>query len=237
MIKIAICDDSQEDRELLCSLLSTIAAQLHYEWELTIFTNGLDLSNNEQHFDLLFLDIVMKGQDGIETLNTLNQSDTLIVFMSTTNDRWRELFHHNVIGFIDKPLTLEETSFYIKKALDNIHNDKAKLFTFNKQGKTYFLRYKEIMFFESMGHYVRIQTTTETVEYKGKLKDIWTIFSQETSFCMPNRSFVVNMNFVSISSKSQLHLEQLNRDISIGRTNKEETISRFMNYINNKNTF
>ncbi len=232
MIKIAICDDLKTDRDNLSTLLYKISDKLDIQFELDIFTAGAELLSSSKNYDIIFLDIVMDNIDGIETLKQIESKNTVIIFMSTTSDRLRELFSKNVIAFLDKPIKEQSLQTAFAKAVELISNEKS--FVYNKNGKVHVIRHSEIIYIESEGHYIKIYTKNDTIIYKGKIKDVFAELAVFKNFAMPSRSFIVNMQYVSLASKSEFHVEILNQSISISRTNKDETIMRFMSYLTSK---
>ena len=70
-MKIAICDDLQEQREILQHLLAEYFAENGLQAEFSQYTCGEDLLKSEKSFDLIFLDIYMDGISGIETARQL----------------------------------------------------------------------------------------------------------------------------------------------------------------------
>ncbi len=232
-IKIAICDDLKKDRDHLASNLDAIASMFHISFHISPFASGIELLSSTDNFDIIFLDIVMDELDGIETLKRLQNTSSLIVFMSTTNDRLRELFSRNVIAFLDKPIT--ESS--LKKVISDITEiwNHEKTFTYRKNGKMNFLKQQEILCIESEGHYINIYTKNETISYKGKIRDIWDELTAHTDFVMPNRSYILNLKYVSLASKSEFFIQILKKSISITKYNKDDTMMRFMRYLGSMN--
>ncbi len=232
MIKIAICDDLKSDRDNLSNLLYKISDKLDIHFELNIFTSGAELLSSNKNFDIIFLDIVMENIDGIETLKQIRNENAIIIFMSTTSDRLRELFSKNVIAFLDKPITEQSLQDAFVKAIELISNENS--FVYNKNGKVNVIRHSEIIYIECEAHYIKIHTKNDTIIYKGKIKDVFAELIGYKNFAMPNRSFIVNMQYVSLASKSAFNVDMLNQSISISRTNKDETIMRFMSYLTSK---
>ena len=69
MIKVAICEDSRMDRELLRKIVTYLMQERGLVFQLGIFESGEALMQDyEKHpFDLIFLDIMMNGLDGLKT--------------------------------------------------------------------------------------------------------------------------------------------------------------------------
>ena len=234
MINFAICDDSSRDRDDLTKKLFKLSNKMNIDFNIIEYSKGTDLLKNITSHDIIFLDIVMDELDGIEVLKQINNHDVMIIFMSTTSDRLRELYDQNVIAFLDKPINESELEKSFVKAQRAIQKNHNETFVFKKNGKLNIIKINDIVYIEVIGHYINIYKTNEIITFKGKLKEVWDNMSLYDCFIMPNRSFIINMKYVSISSKTEFIVENYNVNIKISRNNKTDTIKKFMNYISLK---
>ena len=89
-MRIAICEDSQLDRELLVGVVDHYAAQRGRSIQVTAYGGGLGLIHDVEdgeHFDLAFLDNLMDDILGIEVARRLRELDFRgpLVFISSTD--------------------------------------------------------------------------------------------------------------------------------------------------------
>lgn len=66
MIKIAICDDNQKDRDRLQELLWKYMHMSDKNCNLQLFESGEEFLDSEFTPDILLLDIIMNEKDGIQ---------------------------------------------------------------------------------------------------------------------------------------------------------------------------
>lgn len=231
MIEIAICDDCVEHQNLVKEYLSK---NLNHQFKITTFNSGVELckSDNLLNFNLVYLDIVMDDMDGVDTLSHLKNLNCYIIFISTTSDRLRELFQKNVIGFLDKPLNLEDFNTKLDIFLNIYDSQHGKMFKLKKLGVPQYIPEHEIIYFENIGHYIHIHTLKEVITYKEKISQLWKTFVDNPAFAMPNRSFIINLKYSSLSTKNSISLAYngITTEVSIGRTKKDETLQRLINY-------
>jgi CheY-like chemotaxis protein len=89
-IKIAICDDTEEDIELLSGALYTY----DHSFEIVTYTNGETLIDefldSNLFIDILFLDIYMPGIDGVQTAQRIRsvRKDIKIIFISSSREHY-----------------------------------------------------------------------------------------------------------------------------------------------------
>ena len=73
-MRIAVCDDSDLDRELIVALLHQYFANRPISNEIIQYENGVDLLNDFEDnvpFDIVFLDIYMNDLLGIDVAHKL----------------------------------------------------------------------------------------------------------------------------------------------------------------------
>ncbi len=102
----------------------------------------------------------MKGIDGIETATRIRNlgEDALIIFISSYDDRVKELFNFRTIAFLDKPVNVDELEGAITRAFDIIKKDSELFFPYTKDGSKYYLSFKDIIYFEVEKNTILIHT-------------------------------------------------------------------------------
>lgn len=120
MLKIAYCDDAEADRKRIMCSLSRIEEKWRESFKIVPFSGGEELCEDiaENHYDVILLDILMNGIDGIETANRICSMgvESLIIFISNYDDRIKELFSFRTIAFIDKPVEVDKLEEALQRA-------------------------------------------------------------------------------------------------------------------------
>jgi DNA-binding LytR/AlgR family response regulator len=89
LLEIGICDDQKECTETLRSLLNGYLEKKQLDAHITVFTSAEDLLQADwQGFHILFLDIVMGKQDGIQAAVQIRRRnpDVSLIFVSAFLD-------------------------------------------------------------------------------------------------------------------------------------------------------
>ncbi len=234
MLKIAICDDLSQEREIIKNILTEIQIKWEVDFTIKCFSSGEELiaKIKNEFFDVILLDIVMNGIDGIETATTIRTfgESSLIIFVSCTDDRIRELFDIRTIGFIDKPIKTETFEALLKKALKIVSSEKSVFFTFNKNGFLKSIPLSEIIYFESSRNEIIIHTTRNELRYYDTLSALWERIKDLNIFILPSRTYIFNMNFISVKSK-KIIFEKNGEIFNIGEKYKSDTQERYLNFI------
>ena len=87
-MRIAIVDDCENERNELCKRLSQSSFSRSYDIEICEYNSGTDFLNEamQNRFDLVFMDIYMEKENGIDAAQKLRKfdKDCLLVFTTTS---------------------------------------------------------------------------------------------------------------------------------------------------------
>lgn len=126
-MRIALCDDNEQDLNYYSDLICTLAKEKNIAIEVVRFETGeqalFHISNNEKPIDILLLDIHMPGINGIETGLKLRQAPFHfhgeIVFVTVSSDYAIDAFDVQAFHYIVKGITsTEKTNAILTNALN-----------------------------------------------------------------------------------------------------------------------
>ena len=108
-MNIAICDDVAEDAEEIRGYLLSYFEQNGFTGNIRLFSSGEELLDDFEpgRFDVLFLDIFLKGISGVELARRIRESDQscLLVFVTVSDSHMRDGFALRAASYVEKPLT------------------------------------------------------------------------------------------------------------------------------------
>lgn len=106
-MRIAIVDDDDADRAWLTKQLAELLARRGLEGTVFPFPDGEGFltAARRERFDLVFLDIYMKGQDGVSTAEELRSfdPDCLLAFSTTSPDHALDGYRVRAVQYLLKP--------------------------------------------------------------------------------------------------------------------------------------
>lgn len=192
MIKIVICDDDLyviEELEDLCKRYIE-RNQLNAECIPTTKPNGIFVL----HPDILFLDIEMPEVDGIEVKNRLEEQDsgTFIIYVSSHPESMQEAFGKNVIGFLTKPLDVDQFELMLEKAVD--FSGCNRVITF-EDGSV--ISSENIVAIKVSGNYTDVKTVDGFVQNQRKALKAWQDELEPLGFIRINDSYIVNCRWIT----------------------------------------
>lgn len=230
-MRIAVVDDSREDRERLLSFLKIYFSESGRTYEVTVFENAeLFLQDYRFSFDLIVMDIDMPNLSGIEAAKKLREKDAHVTLMFVTNmpQYAIEAYAVEAMDYVLKPLSYPDFHLKMKKAERYvIRNADAPLLLKTMDG-TVQRNISEILYVESRSHYLYYHTATETLRVRGKLSEI-----QDTllpyHFARPGESYLVNLAYLKSVEKNDIVVGD--DRIPISRRFRTEFLSTFTRYM------
>ncbi len=107
-MRILLCDDSQEDRDRYTDRVQKLCTSEHVPCDLSIFASGGELlfalDDMPDQPDIVVLDIMMPGTDGLEVATRLRDRGFAgeIVFLTSTTDRMIQAFDLHAFNYVVK---------------------------------------------------------------------------------------------------------------------------------------
>ena len=198
MIRVVICDDNEQDRFRLWSMLKNCALPLEIaEYSSADALLG-DVEMGNAQFDLYFLDIYLSGINGVEAARRIRNADgnALPVFVSSSEEFYREAFDLYVLNYLIKPVKPNQLDAVMKKAVDELSRLQERLLPVTSHGRTYLLRYDEIEYIFSRNHALYFHMTNgEEKSCYGKLDDVASQLKSD-AFARCHQSYIVNLAHV-----------------------------------------
>lgn len=201
MIRVAICEDSRMDRELLQKIITYLMQERGLAFQLGVFENGEALMGNykSQPFDLIFLDIMMSGLDGLETGRRIRQADVQaeIVYCTSSKDFAIAAYEIHAMGYLLKPYEPGRIGAMIDYYMLKHPQEKRKYIEVKSHRKSVIIPFKDILFMESDNKVVYIHTTTQgDVKVYNRL-DVLEAEVQDERFLRCHQSYLLNLQYVA----------------------------------------
>ena len=127
--KIAICDDSDADREYVLNMVNRWAAgagQVVHTDTFTSAENFLFHYAEESDYDILLLDIEMGDMDGVTMAKQLRKNNDIvqIVFITGYSDYISEGYEVAALHYLRKPVKEENPCLVLDRAAENLQKMK-----------------------------------------------------------------------------------------------------------------
>jgi two-component system LytT family response regulator len=225
-----IIDDELRARVLLQGMLESIVPEVEVVALCEDLPSGIKAIRKFQP-DLVYLDIEMPGNSGLELLDFFNEEDIRfsIIFTTAYSHYAIKAFKLSAIDYLLKPIEQDEltASFDRFKRTNQRDKNNYSLLQENLRvtdaqklavpsGNTYrFIELDDIHYLKAEGSYTQLVFTDETRLIASRtLKNFEEILDDSTSFFRCHKSFLVNAKYITGYNKSDGHL-LLKHNISI----------------------
>lgn len=202
-LKIAICDNEQNQIEYLTSLVSSWSEREVHSCEICTFASAeafLFEYEDDKAYDILLLDIEMGKMNGVELAKTIRESNNTvqIVFITGFPDYISEGYEVSALHYLMKPVSTEKLHAVLDKAAANLTKAEKRLcVSFDRQVD--YVPLNQITYIEAKKQYVLIYTVGNTYRMKASLADIE--MQLDRYFFKCQRSFIVNLrNIIRINT-------------------------------------
>lgn len=164
-MRIAIVDDLASDREELRRRLETLLACRQLHAKIFEYGDGNSfLSDAEkENFTLVFLDIYMAEENGVETAKKLRafDSECMLVFTTASTDHALDGFRVRAMQYLVKPYADQDLADLFDEILARLPAPDQYI-ALRVSGDTVRLRLSDIMYAEHFRHQIHILTPDET---------------------------------------------------------------------------
>ncbi|MCD7765292.1 MAG: response regulator, partial [Lachnospiraceae bacterium] len=171
-MRIAVCDDSIREQEQLLAAIRGYDPTRKPE----CFVSGKDLleaAAKEPPFDIVFLDIYMPGENGVEIAESLCEvsPSTGIVFVTTSTDHAVDAFSVHALHYLVKPVTGDGVTEAFQRLSEKRKVNRARI-TLNSGTSSYSVFRDEITYIQSVGHAKEIHLTG------GRMIRVWMLMEE-----------------------------------------------------------
>lgn len=215
MIKIAFCDDDLSTLNELHILLDQYRVEHNRDITYAAFQSPLELLADIEkgmRFDILFLDVIMPGENGISTAKEIRQYDNAIkiIFLTSSSEFAVQSYTVGAYFYQIKPIWKE--SFF--RLMDSVIDDCQKM-----QQDSLILRCKsgisridldKLEYCEVIGRTLSFHMRNGTIiESAGSLDDLCRELAQYENYLRTHRSFLINMEYVRNISYKAITMDSL----------------------------
>jgi DNA-binding LytR/AlgR family response regulator len=213
-MRIAICDDTEQDLKNLYNLISLYSKQNNFPITIDTYNDSNVLLNHityfkENEYVLFFLDIIMQD-NGINVASQIRQNypDVPIIFTTSSKEYAIDAFKVRAYDYILKPVAKNELFECLDKLTKTIKSNQKSAFSIKIEDLSYVtININEICFIEQKDRRIVYHMNNNKVyvstSIRGKFIDEIPFEFTNYNFINCHHSFVVNMNqIVSIDDYS-----------------------------------
>lgn len=241
-MQIAYCDDDKEMLEEIDRLLVEYRALQSRALMCEAFSSPLELLAEVEKGmrpDILILDVIMPGENGINVAREIRQHDNnvKIIFLTSSAEFAVDSYKVDAYFYQLKPICAED--FF--QLLDEVISECEKLPQESlvlrcKNGITK-INLDRLVYCEVIGHTLIFHLENgKVLESIGALDELYAKLSQYDNFMRPHRSFLINMDYVQNISYKVVIMDDLT-EIPIPHGKCSEIKNKYLEYAFNRKQF
>ena len=202
-MKIAICDDTLTDLKAILELVQAYGERRGQPVTCSTFSSGaafLDRVQGGARYDVVLMDVLMPGLDGIESARALRQIDgcAQLVFLTVSPNFVVEAFSVKARHYLIKPITEPAVFLLLDEIGAELERDGREAIIVRGKHGIRKLRVDRLEYCEIMRRTVCYHTADgAVVEGEGSMGELEAQLLSFPMFLRPHRSFLVNMEHIA----------------------------------------
>ena len=231
MITIAICDDEKRTADQVKKLASGFFREKNMEANIVCFSGGEELLKYNKNIDILFLDIQMRGMDGMETARKLRGRNFkgFLIFITILKEMVFQSFEVQAYDYLVKPVEEKKFARTMERLLVSMNNVNEEKLLVQKGYERIIISFDEIVFAEIIDRKVYLHlTTSEVVDFYDRIENLEA--KLDSRFFRCHRSYLINMRYLK-SYKNVVAYMENGKEIPVSRLRSKafsEVILQYM---------
>lgn len=215
MIKIAFCDDDTSVLNELQVLLDQYRIEHTREIIYTAFRSPFELLSEIEkgvRWDILFLDILMPGENGISVAKEIRRYDSVakIIFLTSSSEFAVESYTVSAYFYQIKPIPEENFFRLMDSVIFECEKTRQRSLILRCKSGITRINLEKLEYCEVTGRTLMFHLENgEVLESTGSLDELCEKLAQYDCFLRPHRSFLVNMEYIQNISYKMIILDSL----------------------------
>ena len=220
MLNIAVCDDEKCMSEKLKIMTEDFFRKKNTDISVVEYSSGEELLKSNERIDILFLDIGMRGMDGIETARKLRAHGykDILIFITVLKEMVFQSFEVQPFDYLVKPVWEEHFEKTMERLFlsmqDRLSPEKVNLLV-QKGYESNIISFQDIICCEIIDRKVYLYLASgEIIDYYDRIENLEKKLDGRFFRC--HRSYLINLN----------HLKSYRNGIAYMADGKEIPVSR-----------
>lgn len=245
MIKIAICDDSKSDTDALQKCIIEYMNRNKVLFKISSYISGESLLQATEQFNIVFLDIEMKGLNGIQTGKSIRSKtrNVKIIYITNFSKYWIDAINNiHAFAYLGKPIKELELFSQMDEIMYNLHEEKLENETISFDVFTMVNKYKidteykefdveEIVYFEYVDRKIMLKTEKKVYFFTSQMYEVAEKM-KKYKFAKCHRCLLVNLKYVKNIKGYSLFLKT-GEELTISQKKSAEFREKVNRFIQN----
>ena len=211
-MKIAVCDDNQEELHRVASLLEDYQAEKNVSISPRLFESSVELASiaPQENFDLYLLDVLMPALNGIDLAREIRTFNTAvpILFLTSSPEFAVESYTVHAANYLLKPVSRESLFSALNDISAQQKADRKNYIIVKSNIGVRKILLSQLVYVEAQDRRViyHLQNGGQ-VDCIARFSAIAGELLKNIEFIQPHRSYLVNMSYINIIGTMDMELQ------------------------------
>jgi Response regulator of the LytR/AlgR family len=208
MLSIAVCDDEVMECCNIAEKVKEILTELKISSMIRQFYSGQELMQSPDHFDIIFLDIIMRDMDGMRTAQMIREKafDKILIFISSSRKFALEAYDVEAFWYLLKPIDEKKLKRVLQKAIFKMQQSSQEFMIVSKERQKQKLFLDNICYFEIKGRQIDVHEINGIFTYYEKISVLENNL-QGKGFFRCHKSYLINLKHVDVYNRQEVTLD------------------------------
>lgn len=233
MIHIAVCDDEKLMSDEIRKMTSSFFRSKNIEIHTIQFSCGEELLNYEKQIDILFLDIQMRGTDGMETARKLRERRFrgYLIFITVLREMVFQSFEVQAYDYLLKPINTAAFEKTMERLLGSMLNAEKASLLIQKGYESRIISQEDIVYCEIIDRKIYLNlASSEVVDYYDRIENLEGRLN--TGFFRCHRSYLINLKYLRGYKNGTAYMAG-GKEIPVSRLRSREFSNVILQYMKN----
>lgn len=235
-MNIAFCDDDLSILNEIHVLLDKYRVERNLDIRYAAFQSPLELLaeiEKGMRFDILFLDVIMPGENGIEAAREIRNYDTNVKIIYLTSSEEFAVQSYTVGAYFYQLKPIWEESFFrlMDVAVSECRKEQQQSLILRCKTGIVRVEPEKLEYCEVIGRTVLFHMQDGTLfERAGSLDEVWEQLVPFESFLRSHRSYIVNMDYIRTMSYKAIVMSD-GAELPLPRGKYSEFKDKYLEYV------
>lgn len=209
MLSIAVCDDEIQECCRIADRIREVLEEMKISCTIRQYNSGRELLRAQEDFDIIFLDIIMRDLDGIQTAQLVRGKayDRILIFLSSSRDYVFDAYDVEAFQYLLKPLDGHKLRKVLEAAVRKTQKQSREFILVSKGRQTRKLFLDDISYFEIRGRVIEVHGREGIFTYYEQI-GILEKNLQGKGFFRCHKSYLINLKHVDSYNRQEVILDQ-----------------------------
>ena len=234
MINIAVCDDEKYMSETIKKMAEDFFEKKNMNISVMMYSSGEELLKSNERIDILFLDIGMRGMDGIETARRLRAQgfNGFLIFITVLKGMVFQSFEVEPFDYLVKHVQEEHFEKTMERLFLSIQDrsspEKVNLLV-QKGCESNIISFQDIICCEIIDRKVYLYLASgEVIDYYDRIENLEKKLDRRFFRC--HRSYLINLNHLKSYRNNTAYMAD-GKEIPVSRLRSKEFSKVILQYM------